>query len=327
MIIDMEHHFSSEEQLRKRGAKSDKPERTWAVNGRLSFRVSLAAGRIEEHLRFMDEAGIDMAVLTTNFALVDFDESKRWNDVVAKVVKENPKRFITFTPAHPLGGEAAFKEMERAVNELGMRGVHINARPQGRHLDSRELWPFYEKVSELGVPIDVHIWGGDDLDFLHAPYALHYVIAREYDISAATLRICLGGVLEEFPDLVFIMNHFGGGVSAVMERVDVYMNYLGPGFYSGKPLISKPWREYFNKLYFSMGGREAGIASVKCALNTISPRKLMFATDWSWNFAGNPQGAKRYIDEIRKLDLPEDEIDAMLGGTAAELLGVQRISS
>jgi len=323
MIIDMEHHFSTEEQLRKRGAKSDRAERTWGANGRLSFRVSLAAGRIEEHLRFMDEAGIDMAVLTTNFALVDFDEAKRWNDVAAKVVKENPKRFIAFTPAHPLEGEPAFKEMERAVNELGMRGVHINARPQGRHLDSRELWPFYEKVSELEVPIDVHIWGGDDLEFLHAPYALHYVMAREYDISAATLRICLGGVLEDFPDLVFIMDHFGGGVSAVMERVDVYMNYLGPGFYSGEPLISKPWREYFNKLYFSMAGREAGIASVKCALTTINPRKLMFGTDWTWNFAGNPQGAKRYIDEIRKLDLPEDEIDAMLGGNAAELLGIQ----
>jgi len=69
-----------------------------------------------------------------------------------------------------------------------------------------------------------------------------------------------------------------------------------PDFYLGKRLISKPWREYFNKLYFNMAGREVEMAAVKCALTTINPRKL---------------------------DLPKEDIDAMLGGNAAKLLGIE----
>jgi len=121
------------------------------------------------------------------------------------------------------------------------------------------------------------------------------------------------------------MNHFGGGVSAVLERLDAYLGYVGPGcpsFYLGKPMISKPWREYFDKLYFNMAGREVGMAAVKCALTNISPKRLIFGTDWPFNYDRNPLGVRQYIGEIRKLDLPEEDIDSMLGGNAASLLGI-----
>jgi aminocarboxymuconate-semialdehyde decarboxylase len=322
MIIDMEHHFSTEEQLFRRGRKKgENIHRGWANGKLVGIGASWAATRVEDHLEFMNKAGIDMAALTTNFT-EDLDEVKQWSDAVAKVTKDNPKRFIGLAPSQPLGGKAAFKEMERAVKQLGMKGIHIISRPGGLHLDSREMWPFYKKVSELNVPIDVHISDDPGLDFLDAPYALRYVMAREYDICAETLRICVGGVLEEFPDLKFIINHFGGGVSAVMERLDVYMKLMGPAFYSGKPLITKPWKEYFRKLYFSMAGREVAIATMRCALTTIKPEKLMFGTDWTWNFEGNPRGAKKYISEIRKLELPGPKIEGILGDNAVKLMGL-----
>jgi predicted TIM-barrel fold metal-dependent hydrolase len=121
------------------------------------------------------------------------------------------------------------------------------------------------------------------------------------------------------------MNHFGGGVSAVLERMDAYMNYVGPGcpsLYKDKPMITRPWREYFDKLYFNMAGREAGMAAVRSALTNISPDKLMFGSDWPFNYDRKPQEARRYIDEIKKLDLPGKDIENMLGGNAARLLGM-----
>ena len=71
-----------------------------------------------------------------------------------------------------------------------------------------------------------------------------------------------------------------------------------------------------------MAGRELGMAAVKCALTNISPKRLMFATDWPLNYEVNPQGVRQYVEEIRKLDLPQDEIEGMLGGNAARLLGI-----
>ena len=322
-IIDFEHHLFTEEQLQRRGANSDKAGRAWDKNGRLKNRPSLVSSQVESHLHFMDHAGIDVSVLSTNMC-ANLTEARAWNNFCGKFVREYPERFAGFAVTRPLEGKPAFEEMERAIKELGLKGVHIQTRIEGRHLDSNELWPFYEKVAELDVPIDVHVEKEPDgVDVLKAPYAMYYVLARELDMCSATLRVCLGGVLEDFPDLTFIMNHFGGGISIFKERVDLYVNDMGDDFYFGSPRVSKPWTQYFEKLYFNLAGREIGIDTLKCALVNIKPTRLLFGTDWPWNFEGNPEGAKQYIEEIRKLELPPNDIEAMLGGNAETLLGIE----
>jgi len=39
----------------------------------------------------------------------------------------------------------------------GLKGVTIRPQIEGKPLDSREMWPFYEKISKLDVPIFVHV--------------------------------------------------------------------------------------------------------------------------------------------------------------------------
>lgn len=326
MIIDMEHHASRGDLLLKGHSQSGKVvERYWDTDGKMKIRTYEEAGRVERRLQFMDESGIDVAVLTAN-PVTTLEQCRDWNDFCAGIVKDYPKRFAGFASIPPLGGKPAFDELDRAVKGLGLKGVHIWTQNAGQPLDSREMWPFYGKAAELHIPIDVHVTlEPRGFDALHAPYALYYVMARELDMCSATLRVCLGGVLEDFPDLVMIMNHFGGGVSAVLERLDAYMDYVGPGcpsLYRDKQLISKPWREYFNKLYFNMAGREDGMDAVKSALTNISPNKLMFGTDWPFNYDHEPQKVKRCIERIRRLDLPKEKTEAMLGGNAAKLLGL-----
>ena len=114
----------------------------------------------------------------------------------------------------------------------------------------------------------------------------------------------------------------------MMERLDAYASYADrPGwtnFYPGKLMITKPWREYFNKLYFNMAGRELGMEAVKCALTNISPKKLMFGTDWPFNYDYEPELVKKYVAEIKELPLPKEDIDAMLGDNAAKLFGIKK---
>ncbi len=326
MIIDIEHHGATPDMLEKGSSKSGLYcERYWD-NGKMKIRSFEESSRTKERLEFMDEAGIDMAALTTN-PLTTLEQCQRWHELCARMVSDHPDRFVGLATISPLGGKPAFRELERAITQLGLKGVHISTRNQDYHLDSPEMQPFYDKVAELGIPIDVHVTlDPSGYDAIHAPYALHYVIAREVDIMVETLRLCLGGVLEKYPDLTFIINHFGGGVTGVMERLDAYISYVGPGcpsFYTGKEMISQPWRYYFDKLYFNMAGRQLGMATVKSALTVISPRKLLFGTDWPFNYDHDAKLAKRYIEEIKKLDLPSGDIEAMLGGTSAKLLGIK----
>jgi predicted TIM-barrel fold metal-dependent hydrolase len=62
--------------------------------------------------------------------------------------------------------------------------------------------------------------------------------------------------------------------------------------------------------------------AVQCALTTISPDKLLFGTDYPYNFTHDPQGVRKYIEDIRRLSLPVMAIDGMLGNNAAKLLGL-----
>lgn len=318
MIVDIEHHF----RVARQGAGGT-VERGWTADGRFRYSQGNSGADVDRHLWFMDEAGIEMSVLSGNLGDAPLDAVKRWHDSCARAVSDHPTRFAGFACALPLGGDPAFDELERAVTDLGMKGVHISARPGGHHLDSREVWPFYAKVAELDVPIDIHVETfPDGYPALDAPWALSYVIARELDITAAAFRLCFGGVLEDFPGLELIVNHFGGALPALKDRMDLYVDLCGDAFYRDEKLIARDWNEHFDKLYFNMAGRGRGIATVECALTCIHPRKMMFASDWPPNFEDDPAGCKAYIEDIRGLDLPQDDIDAMLGGNAVELLGL-----
>src|SRR5262245_22985811 len=52
------------------------------------------------------------------------------NDYVAGVVEKYPDRFIGFASVDPWKGQAALKELERAVKELGLRGLKLHPTSQ-----------------------------------------------------------------------------------------------------------------------------------------------------------------------------------------------------
>jgi len=325
MVIDVEHHYTPFELWKKRGGKPGEIVRVFSPDGREIRPLDDASHDIELHLRNMDIAGIDMAVLTQSAD--NLEEAKLANDDISKVVKKYPKRFVGFASNMPLIGKPSFDELDRAIHELGLIGIVISPQPDGYALDSRELWPFYEKVSKLKIPVFVHVSAAaEGFDACNAPYDLNRTLVREFGLILATTRLCLGGVLEEFPDLKFIMAHFGGGISSIKERLDRYVEYWGAKFWYGKPLISEPYldrfNEHFNKIYFNMAGREIGMCTVKCALTNISPRRLLFGTDYPPNFVDDPVGMKTYIQKIRQLDLDKESIEAMLSTNAKELLGL-----
>jgi predicted TIM-barrel fold metal-dependent hydrolase len=328
MVFDSEFHLFMPEQVGQATSKSGKVvERYWdPKTGRLRSSLSAAATDAGKFVGFMDEAGIDMALVTTNL-INGFDAMKRWNDYCAQAVKQYPRRYIGFASVPPLGGEASLNELDRAINELGLKGVHIWTRAEDKFLDSREMWPFYEKVAKLNVPIDVHVTvAPKGMDFLDAPYGLYFAIGRELDMAGAVMRVCLGGVLEDFPNLKFIMNHFGGGIASVMGRVTIstgskYAAAMA-SFYKDKSLITRPWHDYFEKLYFNTAGREVDIGALQCLLSKVSPKKVLFGTDWPFNYDYAPQDVKLYAQQIRDLKLPKSGAEDILWNNAKELFGL-----
>ena len=323
MVIDWEHHYLPEELWLKKGGK--KGERSvFYEHGKPRGNLHPELYDVDEHLRVMDLVGIDVAVLSmavsNDNTQIALEECKVWDDRTAEVVKKHPKRFAGLAPIPPLGGEKAFIELERAVGSLGLKGVIIRSQIEGLPLDSQELYPFYKKVSSLNVPIFVHPSGVQlGFDFLNAPYDLYRSIGRELDLIATPTRIILSGVMEDFPDLTFVISHKGGGISALKERIEYWFD--APGARGSRIKVS--FDEYFRKIYFNLAGHHGGMNAVKCALTTISPSRLVFGSDYPQEFFDeDPMKIKTYIENIKNLEMDEQSKGLMLGENARQLLGL-----
>ncbi|MFA5675674.1 MAG: amidohydrolase family protein [Christensenellales bacterium] len=81
------------------------------------------------------------------------------NDYIADIVKSDPNYFIGFCAVNPKykGVDAAVRELDRAINELGLTGLKLYPSYDHYSPDDRELaFPIFEKAQELGIPVMVH---------------------------------------------------------------------------------------------------------------------------------------------------------------------------
>ena len=331
MIVDWQHHFCPPEILQMRGGKRPAPgSPIYNEKGQVMSHFQPDLYDIDGHLHFMDAAGIDVAVLSMP-ACRSVEESRVVNGAFGRIMKDHPDRFWCLAACLPTKGKEALDELERSIREIGLRGVSIDFQTDGHNLDSEALWPFYEMVEKSRVPIFVHIAGTRQgfEGLFSEKFNLWTTLGTMVIDQSAVVRIILGGVLARFSGLTFVISHLGGGISAIRERFVRYLDAWGSGIWTelgGNPPFGEPFgRNFdacFDRLYFDMAGYEGGMNAVRCALTTISPDRLLFGTDYPFNFTGNPSGVRSYIEDIRRLDLSEGAIEGMLGENAARLFGL-----
>lgn len=320
MIVDFQHHYVPKTLAQKRGLYSETTSFAKLEGGvpRLTMHARLYDA--EAQLRDMDEAGVDVSVLSCLLGWdASLEDNRFINDALAEIQRQFPGRFVGLAQAPLLEGDGPLQELDRAIRDRGLCGVAITSQVKGLPLDSAELYPFYEKVSVLDVPIFVHpamVPGGYDLLL---DFDLARILGREVDLAVATTRIVAGGVLERFPSLKFVIGHFGGGIAGVKDRLVAKAYRFGT--------LDKPFEHYFDMLYFDTAGFEGGETALGCALLGIKPERLVFATDYPQDFTGvstdtgrGMSALREYIDAIRRLDLEQQVKENILGGTATKLL-------
>ncbi len=323
MVVDFQHHYVPAELARRKGLYSDTV--AVATEGgvpRMTLHSKLYDA--EAQLRDMDEAGVDVSVVSCHLGWDgSLEDCRVINDSYAELESRYDGRFVGLAHAPVLEGDKALDELDRAILERGLHGVTITSQVGGLFLDSPELDRFYERVARLGVPIFVHPAlvpkGYDSIQ----GYDLPRIIGREIDLAIATIRLIAGGVLDRHPELDFVIGHFGGGIAAFKDRLVAMAHRFGT--------LQHSFEEYFDRIYFDLSGFEGGLTALGCGILGIRPDRLVFATDYPQNFTGvSTQGGKgneairEYIEAVRSLELEEQVKKDILGGTAARLLKLDR---
>ncbi len=319
MIVDFHIHYAPEK-LVKAKLGNDTFKLVYS-NGIPSYSFHPRLYQMEKHIEAMELAGVDRAYISSAPGIEggSLDIAKFINDDLAAWEKRFPSKIKGLAHIPPLGGNAAFDELKRAVGDLGFAGAAMASIVEGRELDSGELYPFYELVEKLGVFLFIHpclavpaVGSFEDFDLARA-------VGREFNLVMGTIRLINGGVLERFPGLKVVMSHLGGGIAALLGRV---RNYQDRAFWGteGDPRHGKnppkPFDYYLDRIYFDTGGFFGHLNAVRAALLELKPSQLVFGTDYPQEIR-SAESMKGFVDGLKTLGPGVG--DAILSGTAATL--------
>jgi len=270
-----------------------------------------------ERLRIMDENDVDMHLLSLTapgVQMFDADTATALaslaNDRIAEAVKRHPTRFAglaTFAPQDP---QRAVKEIERAINTLGLNGLVINSHTNNEYLDQQKYWPILEAAEALNAAIYIHPRAPSD--GMAAPF-------DDYDLEAAVwgygmevgthaVRLMLGGVFDRFENLKIVIGHMGEAVPFWLWRLD----YMGaPGRQDRPHRLSAS--EYFERNFaITTSGVEDPLALRYC-IDKIGADHIMWAIDYPY------QPTTPAVTWIDAAPLSDEEREEICHGTAERI--------
>ena len=156
MIIDWHSHIYTPEE-----AADD--QRTFDGTSGPSWGERGCPMVLENFLRAHQENNIDISVVTNAAHYLKGkrdDEELRsvqaWTDYAAEVQEKHKGVLYSFATILPCGGPAFIKETERAIKQLGLKGIFIHSSHKGHYPDDDEARPFWELVQDLDVPVMIH---------------------------------------------------------------------------------------------------------------------------------------------------------------------------
>jgi predicted TIM-barrel fold metal-dependent hydrolase len=117
----------------------------------------------DERIRIMDANGVDMHLLSLTspgVQMFDADTATELaalsNDILRETIVRHPPRFAGLASFAPHSPKRAAKEMDRAVNTLGLQGFIVNSHTNGEYLDDSRFWPILEAAEHLRRPLYIH---------------------------------------------------------------------------------------------------------------------------------------------------------------------------
>jgi aminocarboxymuconate-semialdehyde decarboxylase len=274
----------------------------------------------EDRIRAMDEQGIDMAALSINpywyKAERDVAEAviKLQNEKLAELCASKPDRFVGFTTVALQYPDLAAQQLEEGVRKLGLRGGSVGTNVNGEDLADPKFLPFWAKAEQLGCLIFMHPNnGGADFEKrLKGNGGLANVIGNPLDTTIALSHLIFEGTLDRFPGLKICAAHGGGYLPSYPARSDAGCVTFPDR--CTKQLKKKP-TEYLKQLYYD------SIVFTPEALRHLAAEvgagQIVMGTDYPFPWE------KASVNLVLGTPaLSDSERAAILGGTAARLLGI-----
>jgi 5-carboxyvanillate decarboxylase len=256
-----------------------------------------------ERLADMDQAGVDMQILSVTIPGVQMFEPARasalaiaTNDHLAAAISRHPRRFAGLACFAPHDPARATKEMERAVNTLGLNGFIVNSHTGELYLDDPRFAPILEAAQALDRPIYLHPRApSNGMAGPFRDYSMGGSIWG-FGVEAGThaVRLILSGVFDRYPRLRIVLGHMGEALPFWMWRLD-HMAARRARDGRMKPLALAP-SEYFRRNFAVTTSGFESPDVLDLVIKSAGIDNVMWAIDYPYE---NSRDAVAFIEKAR----------------------------
>ena len=323
MNIDFHAHVYPEDYLKKLAAstgdvriETDNKGEKWILSmGAKAGPITPDFFDIDVRVDRITETRVDMQILSSPHPGVDrfspeesADMSRVINDGIAKAVRQYPKRFQGIAMLPLIDTRLALRELDRAILELGLKGMCMLTNVAGKTSDSDFLLPVYERAQQLGVPVFIHPTTPLGAQVMQE-WRLAIILGFEFDIVLSATRLAYAGVLDRFPELRFVISHLGAGIPFLAGRID--RGYHDP---TCGIKTKKPTSEYLRELYCdTVSFYQPALAM---AYEFYGASRMVLGSDFPLIIGDLPAA----VPSIEAMPIPNREKEKILGENVKQLL-------
>jgi aminocarboxymuconate-semialdehyde decarboxylase len=230
------------------------------------------------------------------------------NDDLAALVGRYPGRLYGLASVDAYTGDRSAREAERAIRDLGLRGLFVDCARGDVMIDAPQARPTLEVAAKLGVPVFVHPVAPQPLTRQMVPYGLiGTLFARGTANSASLIALVEGGVFSQLPGLRVVVTALAFAGLAMAAGL------------SSRSLLPSGAIDVMRKHVFidTMGFHPA---LIRASVDLLGADKVMAGSDWPIANDGPIRGM--LTDAMLEARLSDDEQNAIACGNCLRLLGI-----
>jgi 6-methylsalicylate decarboxylase len=241
------------------------------------------------------------------------------NDTFLETCAHSGGRLRTFAVLPLPHVEAALRELDRIAGEEDVVGITLGTSVLEHDLDDERFAPVYEALNARAMTVFVHPsmafagFGENDLGMQRS-------IGGMFEDTIAGIRLLLSGVVVRYPRINFIVPHLGGTLPFIYGRVARHIARAEKTWLAdGLTTDDAPYKG-LARLWWDTATRHP--PALTCAVETINADRLVFGTDYPYTKTRDEFASR--LTHIRDLPITNEQREAILGTSAAALLGLAK---
>ena len=258
------------------------------------------------------------------------------NDALAELCRRHPDRFPAFVAALPMNNiEASLAEIDRAVRELGARGVQLFTNVAGKPLSAEEFRPIFARMVAHDLPVWVHPMRGPNFPDYAGESAseaeIWFTFGWPYETTACMTRLIYSKIFDELPRLKIITHHMGGMIPYFAGKIGLGFRQIFFGTPERNPLAedagleNKPIDYY--RLLLADTALNGDVAATHCGHAFFGTPSCLFATDAPFDAEAGRTLIRDTIKAVEALPVSAAEREKIFAGNARALLRLPAAST